>query len=80
MGLARDAESALKFPWSNEMRRGFHMPAVVQAYLRRNPESLGHAAVIEWINRLAAAPGNCAGAGAFPSGSRSRATPPAENG
>jgi GNAT superfamily N-acetyltransferase len=33
-----------------QLRRGFHVLAVVSGYLREDPESLGYAAVIEWIN------------------------------
>lgn len=35
---------------SFQMRRGFVILAVVSGYLRHDPESLGHAAVIEWLN------------------------------
>ena len=35
---------------SFQMRMGFHILAVVEGYLRHDPESLGWAAVIEWIN------------------------------
>ena len=35
---------------SFQLRQGFHVLAVVQGYLRNDPESLGYAAVIEWIN------------------------------
>jgi len=34
-----------------QLRRGFHVLAVISGYLRHDPESLGYAAVIEWINR-----------------------------
>lgn len=33
-----------------QLRQGFHVLAVVQSYLRNDPESLGYAAVIEWLN------------------------------
>jgi hypothetical protein len=33
-----------------QLRRGFHVLAVVSGYLRHDPESLGYAAVIEWLN------------------------------
>lgn len=33
-----------------QLRRGFRVIAVVAGYLRHDPESLGYAAVIEWIN------------------------------
>jgi GNAT superfamily N-acetyltransferase len=35
---------------SFQLRRGFHVLAVVRGYLREDPESLGYAAVIEWLN------------------------------
>jgi GNAT superfamily N-acetyltransferase len=35
---------------SFQLHRGFRVLAVVSGYLRDDPESLGHAAVIEWIN------------------------------
>ncbi len=35
---------------SFQLRRGFRVLAVVSGYLRHDPESLGHAAVIEWLN------------------------------
>ena len=35
---------------SFQLKRGFHVLAVVQGYLRDDPESLGYAAVIEWLN------------------------------
>ena len=39
-----------------QLRQGFHVLAVVSDYLRRDPESLGYAAVIEWINERVARP------------------------
>lgn len=33
-----------------QLKRGFHVLSVVSGYLRFDPESLGYAAVIEWIN------------------------------
>ncbi|MGQ0712136.1 MAG: GNAT family N-acetyltransferase [Gemmatimonadaceae bacterium] len=33
-----------------QLRRGFRVIGVVSSYLRHDPESLGHAAVIEWVN------------------------------
>lgn len=33
-----------------QLRRGFHVLDVVAGYLRHDPESLGYAAVIEWLN------------------------------
>ncbi len=35
---------------SFQLRRGFRVLAVVPGYLRHDPESGGHAAVIEWLN------------------------------
>jgi GNAT superfamily N-acetyltransferase len=37
-----------------QLRQGFHVVAVVAGYLRNDPESLGYAAVIEWINEQVA--------------------------
>jgi GNAT superfamily N-acetyltransferase len=39
-----------------QLRRGFHVLDVVAGYLRHDPESLGWAAVIEWINTAVASP------------------------
>ncbi|MBL0159903.1 MAG: GNAT family N-acetyltransferase [Bryobacterales bacterium] len=41
---------------SFQLRQGFQVLAVVRDYLRHDPESLGHAAVIEWINAQVASP------------------------
>jgi ribosomal protein S18 acetylase RimI-like enzyme len=38
---------------SFQLNRGFHVLAVVPEYLRHDPESLGYAAVIEWLNPAA---------------------------
>ncbi|MGE5327109.1 MAG: GNAT family N-acetyltransferase [Deltaproteobacteria bacterium] len=46
---------------SFQLKHGFHVLAVVPGYLRHDPESLGYAAVIEWINELVAKPEDCAG-------------------
>ncbi|MGB7947790.1 MAG: hypothetical protein WCH75_08925 [Candidatus Binatia bacterium] len=46
---------------SFQLRQGFDVLAVVSGYLRLDPESLGHAAVIEWINRGVATPEDYAG-------------------
>lgn len=46
---------------SFQLRQGFHVLAVVEGYLRSDPESLGHAAVIEWINTRVARPEDFAG-------------------
>ena len=35
---------------SFQLREGFQVVAVVPSYLRNDPESLGHAVVIEWLN------------------------------
>jgi ribosomal protein S18 acetylase RimI-like enzyme len=39
-----------------QLSQGFHVLDVVKGYLQRDPESLGWAAVIEWINDAAARP------------------------
>lgn len=41
---------------SFQLRQGFEVLDVVQNYLRHDPESLGWAALIEWINRNASTP------------------------
>lgn len=41
---------------SFQLRRGFHVLDVVRNYLRQDPESLGYAAVIEWLNTQVARP------------------------
>ncbi len=41
---------------SFQIAQGFHILAVVEGYLRHDPESLGWAAVIEWINEQVATP------------------------
>lgn len=41
---------------SFQLRQGFHVLAVVPDYLKNDPESLGYAALIEWINRRVAKP------------------------
>jgi GNAT superfamily N-acetyltransferase len=46
---------------SFQLRQGFHVLAVVNNYLRHDPESLGFAAVIEWINVQVAKPEDYAG-------------------
>jgi len=38
---------------SFQLRHGFHVMAVVPNYIKSDPESLGYAAVIEWINGAA---------------------------
>ena len=46
---------------SFQLRRGFHILAVVPNYLRHDRESLGYAAVIEWLNPEVANPEDGAG-------------------
>lgn len=46
---------------SFQLRHGFRVLAVVMGYLQHDPESLGHAAVIEWINHQVAVPEDYAG-------------------
>lgn len=41
---------------SFQLKRGFEVLAVARNYLRHDPESFGHAAVIEWINPDVARP------------------------
>jgi ribosomal protein S18 acetylase RimI-like enzyme len=41
---------------SFQLKHGFHVLAVVPGYLLHDPESLGYAAVIEWINEAVAKP------------------------
>ena len=41
---------------SFQLGRGFHVLDVVPGYLRHDPESLGWAAVIEWVNPAVATP------------------------
>lgn len=44
-----------------QLRQGFRVLAVVEKYLAHDPESLGYAAVIEWINREVARRADYAG-------------------
>ncbi len=46
---------------SFQLRHGFHVMGVVSGYLQHDPESLGFAAVIEWINSEVARPEDYAG-------------------
>jgi hypothetical protein len=46
---------------SFQLREGFHVLAVVPHYLSDDPESLGFAAVIEWLNPLLIRPEHVAG-------------------
>ena len=46
---------------SFQLRQGFRVLAVVNNYIRHDPESLGNAAVIGWINAHAAKPEDSAG-------------------
>jgi GNAT superfamily N-acetyltransferase len=41
---------------SFQLREGFHVLAVVPGYLAHDPESLGYAAIIEWLNESVAKP------------------------
>ena len=45
---------------SFQLKNDFRVLAVVPHYLKHDPESLGHVAVIEWINPLVAASGDYA--------------------
>jgi len=52
---------------SFQLRHGFTVIAVVDGYLRNDPESLGHAAIIEWLNPEVATPEDLARSqGRFP--------------
>jgi ribosomal protein S18 acetylase RimI-like enzyme len=44
-----------------QLREGFHVLAIVSGYLQHDPESLGYAAIIEWINEQVARPEDWAG-------------------
>jgi GNAT superfamily N-acetyltransferase len=46
---------------SFQLHQGFEVLAVVSGYLRHDPESLGYAALIEWINDEVARPEDIAG-------------------
>jgi GNAT superfamily N-acetyltransferase len=46
---------------SFQLKQGFHVLAVVSGYLRHDPQSLGYAAVIEWLNERVAKPEDYAG-------------------
>ena len=60
--VARVARGKIPDPTlSFQLRQGFHVLTVVNNYLRHDPESLGYAAVIEWINPLVARPEDSAG-------------------
>jgi len=52
------ADSTLTF----QLRQGFHVLAVAGGYLLHDPESLGYAAVIEWLNEAVATEQERAGA------------------
>lgn len=45
---------------SFQLREGFHVLAVVSDYLLHDPESLGYAAIIEWLNPEVARPADSA--------------------
>ncbi|HSC29663.1 MAG TPA: GNAT family N-acetyltransferase [Vicinamibacterales bacterium] len=46
---------------SFQLKQGFQVLGVARNYLRNDPQSLGHAAVIEWINARVAKPADYAG-------------------
>jgi len=46
---------------SFQLKHGFHVLAVVSGYLAHDPESMGYAAVIEWLNPQIAKPEDYAG-------------------
>jgi GNAT superfamily N-acetyltransferase len=46
---------------SFQLKHGFHVLAVVPGYLAHDPESLGYAALIEWLNPALAKPEDYAG-------------------
>jgi hypothetical protein len=46
---------------SFQLNQEFHVLAVVSNYLRHDPESLGYAAIIEWLNKIVAKPEDYAG-------------------
>ena len=46
---------------SFQLKHGFHVMGVVSGYLQHDPESLGYAAVIEWINSEVATPADYVG-------------------
>jgi len=46
---------------SFQIKQGFHVLSVVSGYLLHDPESLGYAAVIEWLNPQVATPADAAG-------------------
>ncbi len=46
---------------SFQLKQGFHVLAVVSGYLRHDPQSLGYAAIIEWLNERVAKPEDYAG-------------------
>src|SRR5690606_7290129 len=59
--VRRVARGSLRDPTlSFQLNRGFHILAVVEGYLRHDPESLGWAAVIEWLNPDLATPADWA--------------------
>ncbi|HAX44834.1 MAG TPA: GNAT family N-acetyltransferase [Bryobacteraceae bacterium] len=55
--VARVAREELGDPTLTfQLHQGFHVMKVVRDYLRHDPESLGWAALIEWINEAVATP------------------------
>lgn len=60
--VLRAVQGKIKDPTlSFQLRQGFEVLAVVSGYLQHDPESLGYAAVIEWINTQVAKPEDYAG-------------------
>lgn len=60
--VIRVVNGKLKDPTlSFQLREGFDVLAVVGDYLRHDPESLGYAAVIEWLNPEVATPADLQG-------------------
>jgi ribosomal protein S18 acetylase RimI-like enzyme len=56
------SQGAIRDPTlSFQMRRGFHILGVIPEFLRSDPESLGYAALIEWLNSRVAKPADEAG-------------------
>ena len=56
---------------SFQLSQGFEVIGVAANYLRHDPESLGHAAVIEWLNPAVATPDDFAARQAWSAGSLS---------
>jgi ribosomal protein S18 acetylase RimI-like enzyme len=59
--VERVVRGSLRDPTQSfQVHRGFHVLAAVSGYLRKDPESLGWAAVIEWLNPEVATPADLA--------------------